>query len=179
MSALARGTVGVLLLAVLALGGIALLHSGIYGWTIFIVAPVMLGGVVAWVVRPATGLGAVAAGSLATALALCSVLILGLDGLYCVLMALPLAAPLGALGSWLVYRAERSGTAARGGIALLLLLPPAAEVRQASERAAGPARLEQPTQQRTPELRKKDLDLAAARQPDLPRGLAAHHPIPK
>jgi len=125
MSAPVRGIVGLLLLAILVFGGIALLHSGIYGWTIFIVAPVLLGGIVAWVVRPVTGMSAVAAGALATAVALCSFLIVGLEGLYCILMSLPLAAPLGALGSWLVYRVERSRTGTRGGIALLLLLPPA------------------------------------------------------
>ncbi len=64
-------------------------------------------------------------------------------------MALPLAAPLGAFGGWLVYRAESSPVAARG-IAMLLLLPsasmtwdlkarpPVFEVRSAVEIAASP-----------------------------------------
>ncbi len=149
MSATARGIVGLLLLAILALGGMALLHNGFYGWTIFIVAPVLLGGVVSWVVRPATALGAVGTGALATALALCLFLIGGLEGIFCIGMVLPLAAPLGALGSWLVYRAERSGAAAHGWIAILLLppasltwdmhaRPPVFEVQSAITIAAAP-----------------------------------------
>ena len=59
------------------------------------------------------------------AVALGSFLIVGVEGLICIVMTLPLAVPLGALGSWLVYRAETSRSATRGGIAMLLLLPPA------------------------------------------------------
>jgi hypothetical protein len=67
----------------------------------------------------------------------------------CIAMSLPLALPLGALGSWLVYRAESSRLATRG-LAMLLLLPPATvtwdakgrppvfEVRTAIEIAATP-----------------------------------------
>lgn len=58
-------------------------------------------------------------------IALCSLLIAGLEGLGCLGMTLPLALPLGAPGSWLVYYARSSKAATRGGVAMLLLLPPA------------------------------------------------------
>ena len=64
MSTLARCIVGLLLLAILVLAGIALLHNGIYGLTIFVVAPVVLGGVACWVFRPATGAEAAKVGAL-------------------------------------------------------------------------------------------------------------------
>ena len=125
MSTRLRCIVGSLLLAILLSGGISLVHGGIYGWTIFMVSPVLLGGIASLVYRPATGAEAAKIGALSVAVALGSYLVLGLEGLICVGMTLPLAVPLGALGSWLVYRAERSRSATRGGIAILLLMPPA------------------------------------------------------
>ena len=153
MSTLARCIVGLLVLAILVFGGVTLLRSGIYGWTIFIVSPVLLGGVASWVFRPATGVGAVAVGALAATFALGSFLIAGLEGLGCIAMTLPLAVPLGALGGWLVYRAEPSRVATGGGIAMLLLMtpasitwdvqarPPVFEVRSAITIAASPERV--------------------------------------
>jgi len=117
--------VGLLLLAILLFGGVSLVHGGIYGWTIFMVSPVLLGGIASLVYRPATGAQAAKIGALSVTIALGSFLILGLEGLICIGMTLPLAVPLGALGSWLVYRCEPSRSATRGGIAMLLLLPPA------------------------------------------------------
>jgi hypothetical protein len=121
----ARCFVGLLLLAVLVAGGVELLHSGMYGFTIFILFPVLLGGLASWVFRPATGSKAAALGALTAIVALCSLLIVGLEGLGCIVMTLPLAVPLGALGSWLVYQAEPSRVATRSGVAMLLLLSPA------------------------------------------------------
>ena len=89
-------------------------------------------------------------GGLAVTAALGVFFLAGWEGAICIAMALPLAAPLGALGGWLVYRAESSSAAARGGVAMLLLLPPAGvtwdaqarppvfEVRTAIEIAATP-----------------------------------------
>jgi hypothetical protein len=47
-----------------------------------------------------------------------------LEGLICILMALPLALPLGAFGSWAMYAATKNGAAGRM-VSILLLLPPA------------------------------------------------------
>lgn len=153
MSTPTRCLVGLLLLAILAAGGVALLRSGIYGLTIFIVFPVILGGLASWIFRPATGGGAAKLGALTVTVATFSLLIFRLEGLVCIVMALPLAAPLGALGAWLFYRAEPSRLATRGGVAMLLLLPPATftwdvqarppvfEVRSAITIAATPERV--------------------------------------
>jgi len=51
----ARCFVGLLLLAILFFGGLALLRNGVYGWTLFVLFPVFLGGLACWVFRPATG----------------------------------------------------------------------------------------------------------------------------
>ena len=124
MLPLRRAIVGILLLTVLATLGGWLLHTGLYGWTLFVAAPVMLGGLAVWVCRPATAARAAAIGAAATLAALSMLLLVALEGLGCIVMAAPLALPLGALGGVLAYTAERSTNASRG-IALLLLLPPA------------------------------------------------------
>jgi uncharacterized protein YndB with AHSA1/START domain len=153
VSTLARGIVGLLFLALLVVGGVGLLHNGMYGLTMFIVLPVLLGGLASWVFRPATGGRAMALGAITVMLAVGSSLFAGLEGLVCIVMALPLAAPLGALGSWLVYRGEPSRLATGAGVAMLLVLPPASltwdtqarppvfEVRSAITIAAPPERV--------------------------------------
>jgi hypothetical protein len=145
----ARGIVGVLFLAGLFAGGVALLNHGIYGFTIFIVSPVLVGAAASWIFRPRTSRRAVALGAAATAVLVFAFLLPGLEGLICVVMALPLAVPLGALGAWLVYQAGQRRLAARG-LPMLLLLPaasmmwdvnarpPVFEVRTAIEIAASP-----------------------------------------
>jgi Polyketide cyclase / dehydrase and lipid transport len=120
----ARCWVGLLLLGVLFFGGVALLRSGVYGWTIFIMFPVFLGGLASWVFRPTTGRRAAALGAFTGMAAACSLLILRLDGLVCIVMSLPLVIPLGALGGWLVYHFEPSRRPA-STVAILLLLPSA------------------------------------------------------
>jgi len=116
---------GILVLAVLALGAIRLLHTGNYGWSIFIVTPAALGALASWVFQPATGMRAAGVGALAATVAVGSLLFLGLEGLGCILMCLPLAVPLGMAGGLMAYYAQRSRVAARGSMAMLLLAPPA------------------------------------------------------
>jgi hypothetical protein len=69
MTKLQRGFVGLLLLIALVAGGAALLKSGTYGFTIFVVAPVIIGALASWVVRPSTAKQAAGVGTLATLLA--------------------------------------------------------------------------------------------------------------
>jgi hypothetical protein len=149
---LARGLIGLLLLAALLAGSIALFRTGFYGLTIFIVFPLLLGGLTSWVFRPETASRAVLLGGLAPMCAALSFLVLGLEGLFCIGMTLPLVMPLGAFGGWLVYRAGRLRLAASGGVSLLLLLPgsliwdthaqpPLFAVRTAIEIAAPPERV--------------------------------------
>jgi len=92
MSTRARRMVVALLLVILA-AGITLLWRGLYGWTVFVVFPVMLGGLGSWVFRPTSGGRAAATGALTVAVATCSLLLLGVEGVICIGMALPLCAP--------------------------------------------------------------------------------------
>ena len=62
-------------------------------------------------------------GAKAALTATLALLLLGLEGLICVVMTLPLAMPLGAIGAWLVYRFEPSTDALH--ITMLLLVPSA------------------------------------------------------
>ncbi|HXA65808.1 MAG TPA: SRPBCC family protein [Bryobacteraceae bacterium] len=124
MDRLLRAVVGLLLVITLAGCGVALLKAGIYGWTIFLLLPGVLGATASWVVRPATGSGAASAGAIAVIAAACLLLLLGLDGLLCIAMALPLTVPLGALGALLVYLAASSQYRTRG-VTMVLLLSPA------------------------------------------------------
>ncbi|MCU1261136.1 MAG: Polyketide cyclase / dehydrase and lipid transport, partial [Bryobacterales bacterium] len=107
-----------------------------------------------WVFRPTTGLLAAALGALTGMVAVCSLLAIGLEGLGCIVMTLPLAVPLSALGSCLVYLAEPSKLARHGGAAMMLLLlppssivwdarakPPVFEVHSAITIAAAPERV--------------------------------------
>ncbi len=120
-----RALVGLFIFALLAWAGVTLVHRGSYGLSLFVVLPIFLGGVAAWVFHPATGPEAAKIGALVVAAATGSLLLLGLEGLICILMALPLTVPLGALGAWLVYQSESSRLVTRGGAALLCLMPPA------------------------------------------------------
>jgi Polyketide cyclase / dehydrase and lipid transport len=141
--------VGLLLLVILVGAGFVLLHSGTYGWTIFVLSPVILGGLASWIFRPPTGARAAGLGALSVMAALSLLFLLRWEGLICIAMALPLALPLGAFGSWLVYRVGSSRLATTG-VAMVLLLPvasitwdakappPVFQVRSAIEIAATP-----------------------------------------
>jgi hypothetical protein len=123
MSSPARSFAGLLLLITLGAIGVALLKIGTYGWTIFVLLPLLLGALASWVSRPATGIGAAIDGALVVMAAAFLMLPFGLDGLLCIVMALPLTVPLGALGGWLVYEVDSSQDRARGFTMLLLLSP--------------------------------------------------------
>ena len=123
MSVPTRGLIGLLLLGLLAAGGVVLLHYGLYGWTIFVLAPLLIGGIASWVMRPATAHRAVRIGALAVMVASCFLLVAGMEGLICLVMALPLVLPLGVLGACLVYYVGSASLASRNGLAMLLILP--------------------------------------------------------
>ena len=137
-----------LLIALIAVG-VGLLKSRTYGFSIFVLAPVLIGALGSWTARPSSGMRAAGVGACATLLATCSFFALGMEGAVCILMALPLALPLGALGGWLAYLAN-SPKAATGSVAMLMILtpaslmwdataiPPVFEVRSSIEIAASP-----------------------------------------
>lgn len=98
------------------------LRIGLYGWSIFVVFPALLGGLSALLFRPTTGPRAAGVGALTTTAAAFLLLLAGREGLICILMALPLVVPLGALGGWVAYQARSSRRATRG-LTVMLLLP--------------------------------------------------------
>lgn len=149
MAQTSRFVLGLLLAILLFLAGLALVHPGLYGWTLFALIPAALGGLSCWIFRPGTenraaGIGALTAGACA-----CSLLVLGMEGAVCILMCLPLVMFFGAIGGALAHAALSSRRAARG-LTMLLLLPPATltwdmkatppvyEVRSSVEIAANP-----------------------------------------
>jgi hypothetical protein len=120
-----RYLIGLLLLVALLASGVALMHTGIYGFTVFVVDPMLLGALACWTFPPETGFGAVSQGLCAVVAVAAVLFIAGKEGGACVAISLPLTVPLGCLGGWLAYRIMTSKTAARGGMAMILLLPPA------------------------------------------------------
>jgi Polyketide cyclase / dehydrase and lipid transport len=133
-----------LLLTATFAGAWALFHNGVYGLTVFVLVPVLVGGIGAWAWRPKTAGQAAGAGALTTAIAVCSLLFVRVEGLICIVMVLPLAALMGVCGGLLVYKAEPS----RASTALLLMpfslmwdlhaRPPVYEVRTSVEITAAP-----------------------------------------
>jgi hypothetical protein len=124
MPPLPRALTGFGLLAILALGGFALLHDGVYGWTAFVVAPVLLGALAAWVFHPKTLACAAVIGALTVLASLLSLILVAIEGLGCILMAAPLAMPFGAIGGVVVHVLSRSRMPSHS-VAMLLLLPSA------------------------------------------------------
>jgi Polyketide cyclase / dehydrase and lipid transport len=120
---LRRVIVGMAFIGLLAVMGLALLRDGNYGWALFIVIPIFLGGAATYMYGPASAWGAIGVGAFGPCAAAFCLLVLGTEGLGCILMCLPLAAPLGAFGGWIVYSSSRSRVAAGGGVAMLLLSP--------------------------------------------------------
>jgi hypothetical protein len=104
-------------------GGRALLHAGLYGFTIFLIAPLFLGAIACWIVRPVSAPRAAALGALTVLGALGLLLKVGIEGLGCLIMALPLVVPLGAVGSGLVYLSLRNRLLPGSATVLLLLFP--------------------------------------------------------
>jgi hypothetical protein len=102
MSALGRGITLVLVLAVFVVA-VTLQKSGIFGLTLFVLVPAATGGLAAALFRPKTGVGAAGVGALANAVPCCSLLVIGMEGMGCVAMCIPLVCPLGALGGAAVH----------------------------------------------------------------------------
>jgi hypothetical protein len=148
MNTSTRFFVAIVFIGTLAGCGAALLQNGLYGWTIFALLPAFLGGAVSWSLRPATGGEAATVGAVSATLGAFFLLAIWQEGLICVLMALPLVVPVGALGGWLLYLLEPSRLRTNS-LAMLLLVPVSLlwdttarpsvfEVRTAIEIAASP-----------------------------------------
>ncbi len=68
------------------------------------VLPFCAGALASWCLLPNNGWKASAIGAYTGLLGAFCFLVLGIEGIYCVLLALPLFVPLAVFGSWLVYR---------------------------------------------------------------------------
>lgn len=106
----------------LPVAGLLLTHDGIYGWTLFVMIPVSIGALGGAITLPKSVERAALNGAAAAAIATAGLILVRLEGLICVLMALPLTVPLGALGGVLAY-AARKRQPGPAGTAMLLLLP--------------------------------------------------------
>jgi hypothetical protein len=76
---------------------------GAYGWTLFVMLPVLAGGLGVWSLQPRTWDRAILEGALIGACGCALFLLVGKEGFVCVLMALPIVMPLTMLGSVLAY----------------------------------------------------------------------------
>lgn len=72
------------ILVCVALCGIGLVRTGVYGWTLFVVFPVILGGLATWVFQPATETKSWCLGGITAGIASCLFLVVGLEGIVCV-----------------------------------------------------------------------------------------------
>lgn len=114
--------IGALLFSTL-LAGFLLQKGGVYGLTLFVLIPVLLGALTERI-WPHTHLsGAVGAGTLAGVIPLLALFLLGAEGLICMAMAAPLTIPLSILGAVVVNRLRPRGGMPREGVAMLLFLP--------------------------------------------------------
>jgi hypothetical protein len=146
-----RIAIGVLGVAILIVSA-GLLHKGVYGLTLFVLIPVLIGAVAPAWANSKTAWRAAGVGLLANLVASLSLLVLGAEGLICVVMAWPLVLPLGALGGALSYWAQHRSLQTQAGAMLLILpigslgwdfnaRPPVFEVRSSIEIDAPPAQV--------------------------------------
>jgi hypothetical protein len=100
-----------------------LIGSGLYGLSLFVILPAAFGAVAAWAAGARDVKRGAKTGAISTALATLAFLLLGWEGMICIVMTWPIAVPLGALGGLLMAQAQsrRFGRKAAG---MLLFLPP-------------------------------------------------------
>jgi hypothetical protein len=100
---------------------VGLTRSGWYGLVLFALLPLLMGALVEWSSRAETTAEALLHGAVTGAVGCLFFLAVGIEGLICTVMALPLAVPLGMLGSVLAFKL-REGRAS-GRVTALVLLP--------------------------------------------------------
>jgi hypothetical protein len=136
--------------ALVVLSGLWMIEVGIYGWTIFVVLPVALGALGGCLAK--TAWRSVGYGAYAVALATLSFLVVGKEGIGCILISWPIMLPMGALGGFLAHaflrRSEWTRPVSTFAILPLLTLgfdvtarPPVYEVQTSIEIAAPPERV--------------------------------------
>ena len=129
--------------------GVLLINLGIYGWSLFCALPMLIGAIGSWLDSPKCAKDAMRTGALSIVIA--SVVLIGafVEGIFCVIMALPITLTGGAFGAWIVYEARRYRVQT-GSAAMLVVLPfgaftydvtahpPIYAIRSAVEIAASP-----------------------------------------
>ncbi len=110
------------LFALILAAAIFLARRGAYGWTLFVIAPVIAGALGVWGFRPASAGKATGIGATIGAVGCGLFLLLGAEGLICVFMALPLVVPLAIAGSLLGYWSGALSDPKRP-VAMCLLVP--------------------------------------------------------
>lgn len=119
---LAKDRIVALTVTVVLIGfALVLVRTGEYGWTLFLVLPTAVGALGGWLGKSTTAGQAAYAGMMADLIASLGFFALGLEGAICIVMALPLALPLGALGGWLFFISKDKRIVANGMAALMIL----------------------------------------------------------
>jgi len=89
-----------------------------FGWGVFVALPVALGLSAALVhsaVEPRTARSCIGVGLLSLAFCAATLLIVAVEGVLCLIMAAPLAAPLTVLGAWIGYSVQTTAWRANSG----------------------------------------------------------------
>ncbi|HYP06454.1 MAG TPA: hypothetical protein VER03_09450, partial [Bryobacteraceae bacterium] len=123
MSRILRWAVTFLLSTVLVAGAFASIRAGFYGYTLFLAAPVLMGAVCSFLMQPQTAGEAMRYGAVVLGCMTCSLIVFGVEGVFCIAMTLPLPTSLGSFGGYIGYKLMSWGRAPRGGVAVLMLLP--------------------------------------------------------
>ena len=108
--------------AALSVAAFVLAQRGIYGWTLFVMLPLVAGALGIFVFKPKTIGGAAGVGAKLGALECALFLLSGREGFICVLMALPVLVPLTIAGSLFAYWGSTLLSPKRPA-AICLLLP--------------------------------------------------------
>src|SRR5437868_9847979 len=87
----------------LGLVGIALVNKGAFGLTLFVLLPIIAGGLGAAFFNPPTSGRAAFTGALTGLAGSLAFLFVGVEGVICVVMSWPLVAPLGAIGGLVAH----------------------------------------------------------------------------
>lgn len=125
MSRIVRWSIALFLLGVLFSSGVALMHAGAYGFTVFVIHPYFLGALSCWVLQPARRSSATWCGVGSIVLASAVLCLVGIEGAICIALSLPLTLTLGVVGARRAYRSQSSQSIGRAELAMLLLVPPA------------------------------------------------------
>ena len=88
----------------IALSALVLTKAGGYGIVLFAFLPSVMGALVGWCLPSRSAGDAMAHGAATAAVGCAFFLVVGIEGLICIAMSLPLAVPLGMFGSWLAFR---------------------------------------------------------------------------